>query len=183
MPSPAEALALLWQAVVVTVIGFVCWYSGMQRIGAERATLFSGPIPVSAALTAPLIGTGTYGAGQGVGSLLVGLGAALGSGVLARRGAGASAARVQDHPRHGGRVVVHRDVAAGGKPDEPCPGDHTLRPDTLSAQKQTVLVAPGDTDRHVRYVVGERDGQAGLEGLAETGGLAQGNGLRHDRTR
>ncbi|WP_405559935.1 hypothetical protein [Streptomyces sp. NBC_01180] len=38
----AEAMALGWQAVVVTVIGFVCWYSGMQRIGAERATLFSG---------------------------------------------------------------------------------------------------------------------------------------------
>ncbi|WP_082317741.1 DMT family transporter [Streptomyces sp. NRRL WC-3549] len=84
-PTWPEALALLWQAVVVTVIGFVCWYSGMRRIGAERATLFSGLIPVSAALTAPLAGTGTYGFGQGAGSLLVGAGVALGSGVLLRR--------------------------------------------------------------------------------------------------
>ncbi|MEU8706967.1 DMT family transporter [Streptomyces sp. NPDC048565] len=82
VPTTGEALALLWQAAVVTVIGFVCWYSGMRRIGAERATLFSGLIPVSAALTAPLVGTGTYGPGQGVGSLLVGLGVVLGSGVL-----------------------------------------------------------------------------------------------------
>ncbi|MEU7738728.1 hypothetical protein AB0B51_37900, partial [Streptomyces griseus] len=29
-----------------------------QRIGAERATLFSGLIPVSAALTAPLVSAG-----------------------------------------------------------------------------------------------------------------------------
>ncbi|MFB7400723.1 DMT family transporter, partial [Streptomyces rubiginosohelvolus] len=90
VPTGGEATALLWQAVVVTVIGFVCWYSGMQRIGAERATLFSGLIPVSAALTAPLVGAGTYGLAQGAGSLLVGAGVAYGSGVLVlgRRGGG-----------------------------------------------------------------------------------------------
>jgi drug/metabolite transporter (DMT)-like permease len=84
VPTSAGALALLWQAAVDTVIGFVCWYSGMRRIGVERATLFSGLIPVSAALTAPLVGTGTYGAGQGVGSVPVGLGVVLGPGVLGR---------------------------------------------------------------------------------------------------
>ncbi|MFJ4501949.1 DMT family transporter [Streptomyces sp. NPDC088864] len=87
MPTGTEAAALLWQAAVVTVIGFVCWYIGVQRIGAERATLFSGLIPVSAALTAPLVGTGAYGLGQAAGSCLVGLGVAIGSGVLGRRGA------------------------------------------------------------------------------------------------
>ncbi|MFD7290561.1 DMT family transporter [Streptomyces sp. NPDC059863] len=84
-PTGQETAALLWQAVVVTVVGFVCWYMGMQRIGAERATLFSGLIPVSAALTAPLVGTGTYGMAQAAGSLLVGAGVAGGSGVLAKR--------------------------------------------------------------------------------------------------
>lgn len=68
MPTPAETAALLWQAAVVTVVGFVCWYMGMQRIGAERATLFSGLIPVSAALTAPLVGTGSYGIAQAGGA-------------------------------------------------------------------------------------------------------------------
>ncbi|SEQ17100.1 EamA family transporter [Streptomyces radiopugnans] len=85
MPDPAEAAALLWQAVVVTVVGFVCWYAGVRRIGAERATLFSGLIPVCAALTAPLVATGSYGWAQAGGSLLVGAGVALGAGALARR--------------------------------------------------------------------------------------------------
>ncbi|MFI6938924.1 DMT family transporter [Streptomyces sp. NPDC050418] len=85
VPTQAEALALLWQAVIVTVIGFVCWYAGMQRIGAERATLFSGLIPVAAAATAPLVGTGQYGTAQALGSVLVGLGVALGSGVFTRK--------------------------------------------------------------------------------------------------
>ncbi|MFJ2770447.1 DMT family transporter [Streptomyces sp. NPDC087300] len=85
MPDRTEGAALLWQAAIVTVIGFVLWYTGLQRIGAERATLFSGLIPVAAACTAPLVGTGSYGAPQAFGSALVGAGVALGSGVFARR--------------------------------------------------------------------------------------------------
>ncbi|MFD5646971.1 EamA family transporter, partial [Streptomyces anulatus] len=92
---------------LVTVIGFVCWYSGMQRIGAERATLFSGLIPVSAALTAPLVGAGTYGPAQGVGSLLVGAGVAYGSGVFGRRGAGGGGLPV-------GGAGARRGGAGGG---------------------------------------------------------------------
>ncbi|MET9058795.1 DMT family transporter [Streptomyces antibioticus] len=79
MPDAAEGAALLWQAVVVTVVGFVCWYMGMQRLGAERATLFSGLIPVAAACTAPLVGTGSYGPAQAVGSALVGAGVVWGA--------------------------------------------------------------------------------------------------------
>ncbi|MFE2415411.1 DMT family transporter, partial [Streptomyces hokutonensis] len=56
-PDATEAAALLWQAAVVTVVGFVCWYMGLQRIGAERATLFSGLIPVAAAAPPPPRGT------------------------------------------------------------------------------------------------------------------------------
>jgi drug/metabolite transporter (DMT)-like permease len=98
MPHAGEAAALGWQAVVVTVVGFLWWYSGVQRIGAERATLFSGLIPVSAALTAPVVGTGAYGPAQAAGSLLVGMGVALGSGVL-RTGATGSRTRTVSAPR------------------------------------------------------------------------------------
>ncbi len=87
VPEQDEAAALLWQAAVVTVVGFVCWYMGMQRIGAERATLFSGLIPVAAACTAPLVGTGSYGVAQALGSALVGAGVALGSRAPARAAA------------------------------------------------------------------------------------------------
>ncbi|MEU5979236.1 DMT family transporter [Streptomyces sp. NPDC047315] len=85
MPTGTETLALLWQAAVVTVVGFVLWYMGVQRIGAERATLFTGMIPVAAALTAPLVGAGAFGPAQAVGGLLVAAGAVLGSGVFDAR--------------------------------------------------------------------------------------------------
>ncbi|MHC8421147.1 DMT family transporter [Streptomyces sp. NB004] len=108
-PDAGEAGALLWQAAVVTVVGFVCWYMGMQRIGAERATLFSGLIPVAAACTAPLAGTGSYGAAQAVGSALVCAGVALGSGVplpfTGRRGPRAPRA---EEDRTGGQRTFER---------------------------------------------------------------------------
>ncbi|MFF5718081.1 DMT family transporter [Streptomyces buecherae] len=85
MPDAGEGAALLWQTLVVTVIGFVCWYQGLQRIGPERATLFSGLIPVAAAITAPAVGAGGYGPAQAAGSLLVGTGVAVGSGAFGQR--------------------------------------------------------------------------------------------------
>ncbi|MEW2516952.1 DMT family transporter [Actinacidiphila alni] len=100
MPTGSEALALGWQSVVATVIGFVCWYAGLQRIGTERATLFSGLIPVAAAVTAPLVAVGTFGTGQLLGSVLVACGVAVGSGALRRRRAreGAPAPRTDAAP-------------------------------------------------------------------------------------
>ncbi len=176
MPEQGEAVALLWQAAVVTVIGFVTWYMGLQRIGTERATLFTGLIPVAAALTAPLVGTGTFGAAQAAGGVLVGAGAALGSGVFDR----SSAAAVQDHAGDESGVVVHRDVAAAGQPDEPRAGDGLLGADALAAQEEPVPGAPGDRDRQIGDVVGEQDVAAGGECLVEAGRGAQGDGLGDD---
>ncbi|MDT0386410.1 DMT family transporter [Streptomyces dubilierae] len=111
-PDAVEAGALLWQAVVVTVVGFVCWYMGMQRIGAERATLFSGLIPVAAACTAPLVGTGSYGIAQGAGSALVGFGVALGSGAL--KPPGRTAAPLGGRPGEFARQPPFGGTAARG---------------------------------------------------------------------
>ncbi len=150
IPTAGEAVALLWQAAVVSVIGFVCWYTGLQHIGAERATLFCGLIPVSAALTAPLVGTGSYGVAQAAGSCLVGLGVAFGSGVLNRRGAVTgpdSAAGVENGTRHRSGVVARRDMAAAGQPDQPGAGNGALGLDPLAAQGQPVAVAPRDGHR------------------------------------
>jgi drug/metabolite transporter (DMT)-like permease len=169
-PDTTEAAALLWQAAVVTVVGFVCWYMGMQRIGAERATLFSGLIPVAAACTAPAVGTGSYGAAQAVGSALVGAGVAVGSGALSRR---RSAAAVEDDPGDQRGVVVHRAVAAAGQPYQPGPGDDPLGADSLAAHEQHVPRAPGHGDRHPGDVVGEQDAAAGPEGVVEPRGLRQ----------
>ncbi|MFB7558909.1 DMT family transporter [Streptomyces brevispora] len=178
VPSPGEAAALVWQAAVVTVVGFVCWYMGMQRIGAERATLFSGLIPVSAALTAPLVGAGSYGVAQAAGSCLVALGVALGSGVLRRRRlvpGTASATGAEDLPRHESRVVVHRAMATAGQPGT---GDGGLGPGPPATQEQPVAAAPGDGHRQSRHIIGEQDIASGIRRLAEPGRLAQGDGLR-----
>ncbi|RLV65187.1 integral membrane protein [Streptomyces sp. CBMAI 2042] len=187
VPTAAETTALLWQAVVVTVIGFVCWYIGLQRIGAERATLFSGLIPVSAALTAPLVGAGTYGLAQGAGSLLVGAGVALGSGVLRRREAGGpvkrpvpSVAGVEDDAGHQGRVVVHGHVPAAGQPHEPGLRDHVLGADALPPEQDAVAGAPGDGDGDALHIVGEGDAPAGGQRLVEAGRSPQGQGLGDD---
>lgn len=198
VPTGGEATALLWQAVVVTVIGFVCWYSGMQRIGAERATLFSGLIPVSAALTAPLVGAGTYGVAQGVGSLLVGVGVAYGSGAIGRRGAAAgarlparaptarpdgSATGVQDDAGHERRVVVHRDVPTAGQPHQPGVGDRPLGAGPLPAQQEPVAHAPGDGDGEALHVLAEVSAPAGLQRPVETGRTAQSECLGDDGLR
>lgn len=176
MPDTTEAAALLWQAAVVTVVGFVCWYMGMQRIGAERATLFSGLIPVAAACTAPLVGTGAYGAAQAAGSALVGAGVVLGSGAwrLTRR---RSAAAVEDHTGDERRVVVHRDVTAARQPHQPGLGNDVLGPDPLAAYQQPVPGAPGHGDGQPRDVVRELDAGTGPEGVGEALGMGQREGL------
>jgi drug/metabolite transporter (DMT)-like permease len=175
-PVGEEAAALLWQAAVVTVVGFVCWYMGVQRIGAERATLFSGLIPVAAACTAPLVGTGSYGPAQAVGSALVGVGVALGAGALSRAPR-VSAAAVEDHAGDERRVVVHRAVAAAGQSDQAGGRDDLLGAQALAAYEQPVAGAPADRDRHAGEVVGEPDGGAGPQGLVEPGGPGQGQRL------
>lgn len=180
VPTGAEATALLWQAVIVTVIGFVCWYAGMQRIGAERATLFSGLIPVAAAATAPLVGTGHYGAAQAVGSVLVGLGVALGSGVFAKA-AVPSGAGVEDHPGHEGRVVVHRHVTAPPEGDEAGAGYRPLGPHSLAAQQQPVPGTPADGDRDGVDVVDPPEAAPGGQRRVEARGLAQRQGLGDHR--
>ncbi len=196
VPTPTEAAALLWQAVVVTVIGFVCWYAAMQRIGAERATLFSGLIPVAAAATAPFVGTGQYGTAQAAGSLLVGLGVALGSGVLTGRGSREttrdpaqgspdSGRGVEDDPCDESRIVVHRHMPAAGQPHETGPGQRLLGPDPLAAQQQPVPAAPADRDRDgVRVQVegmAQIDGASGGQRPVEPGGLPQGERLGSHR--
>ncbi len=74
MPTDREALALAYLALVVTAAAFLCWYAALSRLGAERAGPFAALIPVSAALLAPLVGTGVLTWQQVFGSAIVGLG-------------------------------------------------------------------------------------------------------------
>ncbi len=178
-PTGVEAAALVWQAALATVVGFVLFYMGVQRIGMERATLFTGAIPVAAALSAVLVAGAAFGLPQAAGSLLVGAGAALGTGLFTRTGK-ASAAAVEDHARDEGRVVVHGHVAAAGQPDEPRAGQGLLGADALAAEEQPVAGAPGDGDRDRGHVLAEEHGPARGQGLVEAGRAAQREGLGDD---
>jgi drug/metabolite transporter (DMT)-like permease len=83
-PEPAEAVTYAYIAVVVTVVAFVCWYRSLGRLGADRAGLFAGCVPVGAILTGLLLDTGTPTLPDLVGAAVVIAGIALG--VLGRPG-------------------------------------------------------------------------------------------------
>ncbi|MFC1411083.1 DMT family transporter [Streptacidiphilus sp. N1-12] len=132
LPTAEEGAALLWMALPVTVLAFWAWYSGVQRLGPERAGLFPGLIPVAAAATAPLVGTGSLGLGQVLGSLLVAAGVAAGL-----RAGTTAAAPVPTAPVRAGRTglpALPPDAAA------PTPGGGTTpgpaAPPPLSAPRR-----------------------------------------------
>jgi drug/metabolite transporter (DMT)-like permease len=84
MPSWREAAALAHLAVLVTALGFVLWYSGLARLGVERAGLFTGLVSVSALVSAWMIGASAITPLRLLGALTVGVGVA--AGVTARDG-------------------------------------------------------------------------------------------------
>lgn len=61
VPTGAETAALLYLAVVVTALAFFCWYSALPKLGADRAGLFSGFIPMGALVSSIVLGTGDPG--------------------------------------------------------------------------------------------------------------------------
>jgi drug/metabolite transporter (DMT)-like permease len=58
MPTLTEALGLGYLAVIVTTVAFFLWYSALPRLGADRAGLFTGVIPVGAIVTTAALGLG-----------------------------------------------------------------------------------------------------------------------------
>lgn len=75
VPTGSEALALAYLAVVVTVFAFLCWYASLPRLGADKAGLFAGFLPIGAIVSGVLLGTGQPRLADllGVGLVLVGL--------------------------------------------------------------------------------------------------------------
>jgi drug/metabolite transporter (DMT)-like permease len=78
LPSAEEGAAIAYLAVAVTAIAFVAWYSGVERLGVERAGLFAGLIPVSTLFCAAAIGTGSLGIVETIGVFIVGAGVSFG---------------------------------------------------------------------------------------------------------
>lgn len=77
-PGAGEVLAVAYLAVGSTALAFVCWYRAVAHLGPERTGLFSGLMPVSAALAGPVVAAASLQAGTLAGTALVGAGLAVG---------------------------------------------------------------------------------------------------------
>nr|WP_246221014.1 DMT family transporter [Phytoactinopolyspora mesophila] len=78
LPTGTETLALLYMAVLTTAVAFLLWYSGVAQLGADRAGLFVGIMPVAGYLAGLVLGTSTWAVPALIGVTLCGLGIAVG---------------------------------------------------------------------------------------------------------
>ena len=78
LPTTPEAAALGYLALMVTALAFVLWYSGLRSLGAERAGLFAGLVPVAVLLSSAAVGAATITFPRFVGAVTVGIGVAIG---------------------------------------------------------------------------------------------------------
>ena len=99
-PTWSEAAGFAYLSLVVTAGAFILWYDALGRIGADRAGLFAGLIPVSAVATTMALGLRTPGTGELAGALLVGLGVMLGLRRSADRPLAVAATADHDDPAH-----------------------------------------------------------------------------------
>lgn len=77
--TTVELLAAVHLALVVTALAFVLWYSAVGRVGAGRAGLFTGVVPVTAAAGGVLLGGPPPGPAVWAGIAVVAVGLALGT--------------------------------------------------------------------------------------------------------
>jgi drug/metabolite transporter (DMT)-like permease len=75
-----DLLAAAHLAAVVTALAFVLWYSAVRRLGAGRAGLFTGVVPVTAAVGGVLLGGPLPVASVWLGTAVVAAGLAIGFG-------------------------------------------------------------------------------------------------------
>jgi drug/metabolite transporter (DMT)-like permease len=78
VPTAGEAAGLAYLAAIVTTIAFFLWYDALGRLGADRAGLFAGLIPVSAVGTTVVLGLGRPGPPDLAGAALVAVGVVAG---------------------------------------------------------------------------------------------------------
>jgi drug/metabolite transporter (DMT)-like permease len=97
LPTPAEAAAFGYLGVLVTAVAFFLWYDALRRLGADRAGLFAGLVPVGSLLTTVALGLGEAGPADVAGAVLVGLGVVIGL----RQPARGAAARATLAAAHG----------------------------------------------------------------------------------
>ena len=129
-PTWNETAGLAYLSLVVTAGAFILWYDALGRIGADRAGLFAGLIPVSAVLTTMALGLRPPGNAELAGALLVGLGVVVGLTRSADRPLAVAAPVDHDEPAHdeaGDDQYAdhdHHDVDGRGVAEDPA--DHRV---------------------------------------------------------
>ncbi|WP_020670444.1 DMT family transporter [Amycolatopsis nigrescens] len=78
LPDGRELIALLVLAVLVTAVAFVCWYFAVSTLGADRAGVLIGVMPVSGLAVSVLLGAQTPQLADLAGIALVSLGVLVG---------------------------------------------------------------------------------------------------------
>lgn len=77
-PSQSELTAIVVLGVLVTTVGFAFWYTGVSVLGADRAGVLMGLMPVAGLVTAVLLGRQSLTLVAAGGTLVVAAGCALG---------------------------------------------------------------------------------------------------------
>jgi drug/metabolite transporter (DMT)-like permease len=77
-PTASQLVALVVLGVLVTAVAFCCWYTCVSALGADRAGVLIGLMPLSGLATSVLLGAQALTALGIVGALLVGAGCTIG---------------------------------------------------------------------------------------------------------
>jgi drug/metabolite transporter (DMT)-like permease len=78
LPTVTQGLALLYMAVFTTAVAFLLWYQGVVWLGADRAGLFAGVMPIAGYAAGLALGTSAWSPFAFAGVLLCGLGITFG---------------------------------------------------------------------------------------------------------
>ncbi|GAA4224734.1 DMT family transporter [Actinomadura meridiana] len=116
-PTSAELAGFAYLSVIVTTVAFLLWYGAIGRLGADRAGLFAGLIPISAVITTVALGVDRPGAADLTGAALVAAGVAVGlrARTAPREPAAIEPVAIEPAPRES---VVHEVVTCESVPFE-----------------------------------------------------------------
>lgn len=106
-PTGVEAATYGYLAALMTVVAFVAWFTGLRRLGVERAGILVGVMPVATLVTAAIQAGSPPTPGASLGVLVVAVGLALGL------GARPPVKRVESARAEPERVVDQSEPAAG----------------------------------------------------------------------
>ncbi|GAB2925230.1 DMT family transporter [Micromonospora polyrhachis] len=78
LPTQVEAITLGYLAALMTVVAFLAWFTGLRRLGVERAGILVGLMPLATLITAAIQAGQLPDLGQSLGVLVVAAGLAVG---------------------------------------------------------------------------------------------------------